>query len=172
MSFAGFKRCQTQFLAALGDPASSSGSGAERWGIWRLDPGPRGARRARSTSCHPFLHAASPARTRLLRDCSGERLQRFDQLAKDRRGRAGWDFTPSDFWIEEHGLIMEAPDIPIVPSTATGPRKFVVTGDREARIRRHTQTSARAPITLTSHPIAPTSHHTSHHTHAHTHVRA
>ena len=102
MSFAGFKRCPTQFLAALGEPSASSGSGAERWGIWRIDPGPR-----------------------------GERLPRFDQLAKDRRGRAGWEFTPSDFWIEEHGLIMEAPEIPIVPSTAPAARKFVVTGDRE-----------------------------------------
>jgi hypothetical protein len=53
-----------------------------------------------------------------------------DQLAKDRRGRAGWEFTPSDFWIEEHGLIMEAPEIPIVPSTAPAARKFIVTGDR------------------------------------------
>ena len=37
-----FKRSPTQFIAALGDPGATSGSGAESWGLWRLDPGPRG----------------------------------------------------------------------------------------------------------------------------------
>ena len=40
----GFKRVETQFIAALGDPKASSGTGAEQWGIWRIDPGPRGVR--------------------------------------------------------------------------------------------------------------------------------
>ena len=31
-----------QFVAALGDPAASSGTGAEAWGLWVEDPGPRG----------------------------------------------------------------------------------------------------------------------------------
>ena len=31
-----------QFIAALGDPQASSGTGAEQWGLWREDPGPRG----------------------------------------------------------------------------------------------------------------------------------
>jgi len=31
-----------RFIAALGDPKSSSGSGAGQWGLWRDDPGPRG----------------------------------------------------------------------------------------------------------------------------------
>ena len=37
-----FKRIPTQFIAALGDPAATSGSGAQSWGLWRRDPGPRG----------------------------------------------------------------------------------------------------------------------------------
>ena len=40
----GFKQVETQFIAALGDPKASSGTGAEQWGIWRIDPGPRGVR--------------------------------------------------------------------------------------------------------------------------------
>ena len=31
-----------QFIAALGDKDASSGKGAQEWGLWRLDPGPRG----------------------------------------------------------------------------------------------------------------------------------
>ncbi|KAJ1495704.1 hypothetical protein T484DRAFT_1761717 [Baffinella frigidus] len=31
-----------QFVAALGDPSASSGTGAETWGLWVDDPGPRG----------------------------------------------------------------------------------------------------------------------------------
>ena len=39
----GLRRVRTQFIAALGDPKASSGrGGAEKWGIWRIDPGPRG----------------------------------------------------------------------------------------------------------------------------------
>ena len=37
-----FKRIPTQFIAALGDPTSDSGSNAKEWGIWTVDPGPRG----------------------------------------------------------------------------------------------------------------------------------
>jgi hypothetical protein len=37
-----FRSVRTQFIAALGDPAASSGSGAQTWGLWREDPGPRG----------------------------------------------------------------------------------------------------------------------------------
>ena len=33
---------QLRFIAALGDPKASSGTGAEEWGLWRDDPGPRG----------------------------------------------------------------------------------------------------------------------------------
>ena len=37
-----FPRISTQFIAALGDPGATSGSGAQSWGLWPLDPGPRG----------------------------------------------------------------------------------------------------------------------------------
>ena len=40
----GFKEVETQFIAALGDPKASAGTGADQWGIWRIDPGPRGVR--------------------------------------------------------------------------------------------------------------------------------
>ena len=36
-----FPRIATQFIAALGDPGATSGSGAQSWGLWPLDPGPR-----------------------------------------------------------------------------------------------------------------------------------
>ena len=37
-----FVRVSTQFIAALGDPKATSGVWASSWGIWRVDPGPRG----------------------------------------------------------------------------------------------------------------------------------
>ena len=37
-----FKRIPPQFIAALGDPDAGSGNNAHSWGLWRLDPGPRG----------------------------------------------------------------------------------------------------------------------------------
>ena len=36
-----FQRISTQFIAALGDPGATSGSGAQSWGLWPLDPGRR-----------------------------------------------------------------------------------------------------------------------------------
>jgi hypothetical protein len=89
-----FKRIETQFIAALGDPASSSGTGAESWGIWRVDPGPRGVR-----------------------------LERFESAGG--MAAAKWKFDGADWWLEEHGLIMEKPEFPLPPG------KYVVTGDRE-----------------------------------------
>ena len=87
---------QLQFVAALGDPSASSGAGAEAWGVWRKDPGPRGVR-----------------------------LQGYDQLKqKGGKATAGWQFDDRDWWLEEHGLIMEQPD----PLPAG---KYVVTGDRK-----------------------------------------
>jgi hypothetical protein len=91
-----FKRIQTQFIAALGDPGASSGTGAEAWGIWRVDPGPRGVR-----------------------------LDRFERLKAAGVAPAQWKFDATDWWLEEHGLIMEKPDFPLPPG------KYVVTGDRE-----------------------------------------
>jgi len=91
------KRIQTQFIAALGDPTASSGTGAQAWGIWRVDPGPRGVR----LSSYPKLEAAGGV------------------------APAQWKLDTSDWWLEEHGLIMEPPDFPLPPG------KYLVTGDRE-----------------------------------------
>jgi hypothetical protein len=93
-----FKRLWTpQYIAALGDPRAKSGSGAQSWGLWRLDPGPRGVR-----------------------------LDRYDRLkAAGGVAPARWKFDSTDWWLEEHGLLMEKPDFPLPPG------KYLVTGDRD-----------------------------------------
>ena len=93
-----FTRVAPQFIAALGDPKASSGSGAQSWGLWRVDPGPRGVPLARY-----------------------ERLKEVGGIAP-----AQWKFDGADWWLEEHGLIMEKPVFPLRPG------KYLVTGDREA----------------------------------------
>ena len=72
-------------------------TGASSWGIWRVDPGPRGVR-----------------------------LNNWNML-KNNNGvaPARWKFDANDWWLEEHGLIMEKPDFPL-PSG-----RYVVTGGRE-----------------------------------------
>ena len=92
-----FQRISTQYIAALGAPGATSGSGAESWGLWPLDPGPRGVRLS-----------------------SLEQLEEAGGLAPAR-----WKFDHTDWWLEEHGLIMEQPTFPIPPG------KYLVTGDRE-----------------------------------------
>jgi hypothetical protein len=92
-----FVRVPPQFIAALGDPGAKSGGGAQGWGLWRVDPGPRGV---------PLS--------------SYQRLQEVRGAAP-----AGWKFDPADWWLEEHGLIMEKPTFPLAPGT------YLVTGDRE-----------------------------------------
>jgi hypothetical protein len=92
-----FKRISTQYIAALGDPSATSGNGSQLWGLWPLDPGPRGVKLNR----YPSLKEAgglAPAR---------------------------WKFDETDWWLEEHGLIMEQPTIPLPPG------KYVVTGARK-----------------------------------------
>ena len=74
-----------QFIAALGNPESSSGTGASEWGIWRVDPGPRG------------VH-----------------LEDYELIkAMDGFTPSGWILDQNDWWLEENGLIMEKPDFPI-----------------------------------------------------------
>ena len=92
-----FQRISTQFIAALGNPHANSGGGAQSWGLWPEDPGPRGVM-----------------------------LSRFEQMT-DAGGiaPAGWQFDAADWWLEEHGLIMEPPVFPIPPGS------YLVTGDRE-----------------------------------------
>jgi hypothetical protein len=92
-----FNRIPVQFIAALGEPDANSGSGAQMWGLWPVDPGPRGVRLNRY-----------------------ERLQAAEGLAP-----AGWRFNEADWWLEENGLIMESPDFPLGPGQylVTGDRE-------------------------------------------------
>eukprot|EP00913_Durusdinium_trenchii_P035614 g33327.t2 len=55
----------------------------------------------------------------------GVRLKNFPKrLAETGEAPAGWSFDQADWWLEEHGLIMEQPE-------ALPPGKYEVTGDRE-----------------------------------------
>ncbi len=94
-----FKPIPTQYIAALGSKYAKSGDDAQIWGLWSVDPGPRGVR-----------------------------LSNYGNL-KSNNGvtPANWTFNQSDWWLEEHGLIMEKPVFPIVPG------KYVVTGGRSAQ---------------------------------------
>lgn len=91
-----FKRIEPQFIAALGDPTAHSGNGAQTWGFWNQDPGPR--------ACQ---------------------LDHYPQLKETGVAPARWKFDASDWWLEEHGLIMEKPTFPLPAG------KYLVTGDRE-----------------------------------------
>ena len=44
VDFSKFRRIEAQYIAALGDPGAKSGSGAQSWGLWDKDPGPRGCK--------------------------------------------------------------------------------------------------------------------------------
>ena len=91
-----FKHIPLQYIVALGDPSANSGSGAELWGLWNQDPGPRGC---------------------LLTD--------YAQLKATGVAPAQWKFDSTDWWLEEHGAIMEKPIFPLPPG------KYVVTGGRK-----------------------------------------
>lgn len=95
---ASYTPIETQYIAALGPSDRTSGNDAETWGLWPVDPGPRGVL-----------------------------LSAFDKLqAAGGRAPDGWAFDAGRWWLEEHGLIMEAPDFPLPAG------KYVVTGGREA----------------------------------------
>ncbi len=92
-----FRRIEPQYIAALGEPGATSGTGAQTWGLWSQDPGPRGCK-----------------------------LDRYDQLkAAGGVAPSQWKFDAEDWWLEEHGLIMEKPTFPLPPG------KYLVTGDRK-----------------------------------------
>ncbi len=94
-----FRHIPTQFIAALGNPDATSGSGAQSWGLWRQDPGPRGVR-----------------------------LDSYEQLkATGGVAPAQWEFDSADWWLEENGLIMEKPDFPFPPGKyiVTGNRQVI-----------------------------------------------
>ena len=88
---------ETQYIAALGKPGATSGTDAAQWGLWAVDPGPRGV----WTEDYADLMANGG-------------------LAPD-----GWQFDANAWWLEEHGLIMEAPSFPLPAG------EYVVTGGRE-----------------------------------------
>jgi hypothetical protein len=82
-----FERVSMQYVAALGGESDSSGSGAQAWGLWPVDPGPRGVR-----------------------------LKNYDQLqSSGGRAPAGWQLDNTDWWLEENGLLMEQPEFPLAP---------------------------------------------------------
>jgi len=95
---ANFTRIPTQYIAALGDPKAKSGTDAETWGLWVIDPGPRGV------DIEDYADLVANA-----------------DVAPD-----GWRFDRAAWWLEEHGLIMEAPSFPLPAG------QYVVTGGREA----------------------------------------
>ena len=95
-SQARFKHIPLQYIVALGDPGANSGNDAALWGLWRQDPGPRGCR-----------------------------LENYKQLKATGVALAQWPFDRQDWWLEEHGLIMEKPTFPL-PSG-----KYVVTGGQK-----------------------------------------
>lgn len=85
MTQAGYTHIPTQYIAALGEPGATSGTGADAWGLWPVDPGPRGVR-----------------------------LRNYGRLkAAGGVAPAQWTFEDSDWWLEENGLIMEPPSFPI-----------------------------------------------------------
>jgi hypothetical protein len=94
----GFTRIPTQFVAALGDPKAKEGTSAQDWGLWKVDPGPRGV---------------------WLRDYQKDIMDHENRVAP-----AGWTFDSNDWWLEEHGLIMEAPKFSLAPG------RYLVTGGR------------------------------------------
>jgi len=93
---ANYQSIDAQYIAALGDPKARSGGGAQTWGIWKEDPGPRGVE-----------------------------LGQYARLKKNGGVTpARWKFDPADWWLEENGLIMEQPVFPLQPGryVVTGAR--------------------------------------------------
>jgi len=97
----GFTRIPTKFIAALGDSKANEGQNAKSWGLWAVDPGPRGV---------------------WLKDYSTT----FGAESNNptRRAPSGWIFDPNSWWLEEHGLIMESPTFPLPAG------RYLVTGGR------------------------------------------
>mgnify|MGYP001159927631 FL=1 len=79
------RRIQTQYIATIAPAGATSGTGAETWGIWTVDPGPIGV----------WLRFY-------------QRLQKAGNIAP-----SGWRFDIDDWWLDENGLIMKAPEFPI-----------------------------------------------------------
>lgn len=87
----------TQYIAALGDSGATAGTDAATWGLWAVDPGPRGVR-----------------------------IKSYEALiANGGVAPSGWQFDQDSWWLEEHGLIMESPTFPLPPGkyVVTGGRE-------------------------------------------------
>jgi len=80
-----YRRVPAQYIAALADPTANAGTGAETWGHWPIDPGPRGVW-----------------------------ITSFDELeSANGVAPAKWQFDADDWWLDENGLIMEQPEFPL-----------------------------------------------------------
>ncbi|NNE23482.1 MAG: hypothetical protein HKN11_12815 [Rhizobiales bacterium] len=94
-----FRRIPTQYIAALGDPDANSGTGAQTWGLWRWDPGPRGV------------------------------WLKYYEILKATGGitPARWKFDSQEWWVDENGLLMEKPSFPVPAGkyVVTGDRETV-----------------------------------------------
>lgn len=74
-----------QYIAVLAPGDARKGTGAETWGLWREDPGPIGV--------YLLFY---------------QTLQKAANIAP-----SGWRFTIDDWWLDENGLIMKAPEFPM-----------------------------------------------------------
>jgi hypothetical protein len=92
-----YRPVRSQYIAALAPADATSGTGAETWGFWRVDPGPIGV----------WLHLYKV-------------LRKAGNIAP-----AGWRFDIDDWWLDENGLIMKAPEFPIPPG------KYLVTNGED-----------------------------------------
>ena len=92
-----FRRIPLMYIAALGPENARSGNNAQTWGLWRRDPGPIGV----------WLRLY-------------QTLRKAGNIAP-----AGWRFDIDDWWLDENGLIMKAPDFPMPAG------RFLVTNGEE-----------------------------------------
>ena len=79
-----YRRIPLQYIACLASEGEKSGTGAENWGLWKIDPGPIGVW-----------------------------LRLYKILEKTPIAPAGWRFDIDDWWLDENGLIMKAPEFPM-----------------------------------------------------------
>ena len=79
-----YRRIPTQYIASLASAGATSGTGAETWGLWKVDPVPIGVW-----------------------------LRLYKLLEKTPIAPAGWRFDIDDWWLDENGLIMKAPTFPM-----------------------------------------------------------
>ncbi|MGK0273624.1 MAG: hypothetical protein ACI88H_004306 [Cocleimonas sp.] len=79
-----YRRIPLQYIASLASEGEKSGTGAENWGLWKVDPGPIGVW-----------------------------LRLYQILEKTNIAPAGWRFDIDDWWLDENGLIMKAPTFPM-----------------------------------------------------------